>query len=221
MRVTNYFSTAPSIIDRLVRAARSHFRFVLKSQYNLTLTEIREDYFKLHVITRSCSGFEFKDENDRFKGDWVLVGVGAEFLDSLIQNDEMIGIPSDHTLMHQLRQSIIEIADENKLASVVELTRLVTRMCDELFEDFYRRHAKVHTLLDEFDKDAALAQLSLDELLALDINTLSRRQLQIVTATMLDASFDFRMSKDSHTLSEEAQHLIDFADECVYKLTRL
>lgn len=221
MKAAHKFNTDPSMVDRLMRTARSHFRFVLKSSHNLTLSQIRDDYFKLHVIRRSVAGFELADKNDRFKGDWVLVGMGAEFLNDLVRNNDMIGIPSDHALMHQLRQNIIEIVDENKLASVVELTRLVTRMCDELFEDFYRRHAKVHALLEEFDKDAALARLSLDELRALDIDTLSRRQLQIVTAVMLDASFDFRMNKDNCSLSEEAKHLINFADECVYTLTRM
>ena len=219
MRLTNYFNAAPSIIDRLVRAARSHFRFVLKSQYNLTMSEIREDYFKLRIIVRSCVSFEPKDETDRYKGSWILVEMGNDFLEQAIANDEMIGIQADHTIMHELRQSIIEIVDENKLASVVELTRLANQKCDSMFVDFYRRHSRMHQLLNEMDSDSMLAQLSIEEIMDLNIYELTRRQLQIITSVMLDETFDARMrlQRDEEVTDDEAAKL-EFVDNCLAHL---
>ena len=219
MRTTHKFNTNPSIVDRLVRTARSHLRFMLKSQYNLTMTEIRDDYFKLRVIARSCAGFELKDENDRYKGNWVLVEMGNDFLDQAIENDEMIGIPSDHTIMLELHQRIVELVNENKLASAVELTRLATQTCDELFADFYRRHSQMHELLNEMDRDTILAQLSIDEIMTLDIYELTRRQLQVITSVMLDETFDarIRLQRDETITDDEAAKL-EFVDNCLAHL---
>lgn len=219
MRTTYKFDTDPSIVDRLVRTARSHLRFVLKSKHGLTMSEIREDYFKLNVIIRSCAEFELKDENDRYRGNWLLVEMGNEFLESLITNNEMIGIPADHALMDQLRQRTDEIANENKLASVVELTRLVTQACDELFTDFYRRHKRVHELLNEMDSDSMLAQLSIEEIMDLNIYELTHRQLQIITSVMLDETFDARMrlQRDEEVTDDEAAKL-EFVDNCLAHL---
>lgn len=219
MRTTHYFNTEPSIIDRLVRTARSHFRFVLKSQYNLTMSEIREDYFKLRIIVRSCVSFELKDETDRYRGNWVLVEMDNDFLEQAIENDEMIGIPADHTIMNELRQSIIEIVDENKLASVVELTRLANHKCDLMFADFYRRHSRMHQLLAEMDSDSMLAQLSIDEIMNLDIYEITNRQLQIITSVMLDETFDsrIRLLNDEDVTDDEAAKL-EFVDNCLAHL---
>lgn len=219
MRLTNYFNAAPSIIDRLVRTARSHFRFVLKSQYNLTMSEIREDYFKLRIIVRSCVSFEPKDETDRYRGNWILVEMGNDFLEQAIASDEMIGIPADHTIMHELRQSIIEIVDENKLASVVELTKLANQKCDLMFVDFYRRHSRMHHLLNEMDSDSMLAQLSIEEIMDLNIYELTHRQLQIITSVMLDETFDARMrlQRDEEVTDDEAAKL-EFVDNCLAHL---
>ena len=68
MKAVHYFNTTPSIYARMFKTALSHFRFVLKSQHGLTMTEVREDYFKLNVIMRSCAEFELKDETDRYRG---------------------------------------------------------------------------------------------------------------------------------------------------------
>lgn len=68
MKAVHYFNTTPSIYARMFKTALSHFRFVLKSQHGLTMTEIREDYFKLNVIMRSCAEFELADETDRYRG---------------------------------------------------------------------------------------------------------------------------------------------------------
>lgn len=219
MRTTYKFDTDPSIVDRLVRTARSHLRFMLKSQYNLSMTEIREDYFKLNVIMRSCAEFELTDENDRYRGNWLLVEMGNEFLESLITSNEMIGIPADHALMAQLRQRTDEIIDENKLASTVELTRLVTQACDKLFADFYRRHKRVHELLNEMDSDSMLAQLSIEEIMDLNIYELTHRQLQIITSVMLDETFDarIRLQRDEEVTDEDAAKL-EFVDNCVAHL---
>lgn len=219
MRVTNTFDTTPSIYARMFKTALSHFRFVLKSQHGLTMTEIREDYFKLNVIMRSCAEFELKDENDRCRGNWLLVEMGNEFLESLITNNEMIGIPEDHALMPQLRQRTDELIDENKLASAVELTRLVTQSCNEMFTDFYRRHKRVHELLNELDSDSMLSQLSIEEIMDLNIYELTRRQLQIITSVMLDETFDARMrlQRNEEATDDEAAKL-EFVDNCVAHL---
>lgn len=219
MRAVHHFNTAPSIVDRLVRTARSHFRFVLKSQYNLTMTEIREDYFKLRIIVRSCASFDLKNEEDRYKGNWVLVEMGNDFLDQAIENDEMIGIPADHTIMNELHQNIVEIVEQNKLASVVELTRLANQKCDLMFTDFYRRHSIMHQLLNEMDSDSMLAQLSIDEIMTLNIYELTRRQLQIITSVMLDETFDarMRMQRDETITDDEAAKL-EFVDNCLAHL---
>ena len=219
MRTTHYFNTESSIIDRLVRTARSHFRFVLKSQYNLTMSEIREDYFKLRIIVRSCVSFDLKDETDRYKGNWVLVEMGNDFLEQAIANDEMIGIPADHTIMNELRRCIIEIVDENKLASVVELTRLANHKCDLMFADFYRRHSRMHQLLKEMDNDSMLAQLSIDEIMNLNIYEITHRQLQIITSVMLDETFDsrIRLLNDEDVTDDEAAKL-EFVDNCLAHL---
>lgn len=219
MRTTYKFNTDPFIVDRLVRTARSHLRFMLKSQYNLSMTEIREDYFKLRVIVRSCDGFELKDENDRYKGDWLLVKMGNEFLDQAMQNDEMIGIPADHTIMLELHQRVVELVNENKLASAVELTRLATQTCDELFADFYRRHSRVHELLNELDRDTMLAQLSIDEIMALNIYEMTRRQLQVITSVMLYETFDarIRLQRDEEVTDDETDKL-EFVDTCLAHL---
>lgn len=212
-------NTVPSIYARMFKTALSHLRFVLKSQHGLTMTEIREDYFKLNVIMRSCTEFELTDENDRYRGNWLLVEMGNEFLESLIANNEMIGIPADHELMSQLRQRTDELIDENKLASTVELTRLVTRTCDELFADFYRRHKRVHELLNEMDSDSMLAQLSIEEIMDLNIYELTHRQLQIITSVMLDETFDARMRlrQDEEVTDGEAAKL-EFVENCVAHL---
>lgn len=219
MKAVHYFNTMSSIYARMFKTALSHFRFVLKSHYGLTMTEIREDYFKLNVIMRSCAEFELKDETDRYRGNWLLVEMGNEFLESLIANNEMIGIPEDHALMSQLRQRTDEIIDENKLASTVELTRLVTKACDELFADFYRRHKRVHELLNEIDSDSMLAQLSIEEIMDLNIYELTHRQLQIITSVMLDETFDARMRlrQDEEVTDGEAAKL-EFVDNCVAHL---
>lgn len=219
MMKVSMFNTTPSIYARMFKTALSHFRFVLKSQHGLTMTEIREDYFKLNVIMRSCTEFELKDENDRYRGNWLLVEMGNEFLDSLITNNEMIGIPADHALMTKLRQRTDEIIDENKLASTVELTRLVTQACDKLFADFYRRHKRVHELLNEMDSDSMLAQLSIEEIIDLNIYELTRRQLQIITSVMLDETFDARMKlqQDEEVTDDETAKL-EFVDDCVAHL---
>lgn len=219
MMKVSMFNTVPSIYARMFKTALSHFRFVLKSQHGLTMTEIREDYFKLNVVMRSCAEFELKDENDRYKGNWLLVEMGNEFLESLITNNEMIGIPADHALMAQLRQRTDELIDENKLASAVELTRLVTRACNEMFTDFYRRHKRVHQLLNEMDSDSMLAQLSIEEIMDLDIYELTHRQLQIITSVMLDETFDARMRlrQDEEVTDGEAAKL-EFVDNCVAHL---
>ena len=219
MKAAYKFNTTPSIYARMFKTTLSHFRFVLKSQHGLTMTEIREDYFKLNVIIRSCAEFELKDENDRHRGNWLLVEMGNEFLESLIANNEMIGIPADHELMAQLRQRTDEIIDENKLASTVELTRLVTQACNELFADFYRRHKRVHELLNEMDGDSMLAQLSIEEIMDLNIYELTHRQLQIITSVMLDETFDARMrlQRDEEVTDDEATKL-EFVDNCVAHL---
>lgn len=220
MRTTHYVNTSPSIIDRLVRTARSHFRFVLKSQYDLTMSEIREDYFKLRIIVRSCASFDLKDEEDRYKGNWVLVEMGNDFLDQAIENDEMIGIPEDHTIMNELHQNIVEIVEQNKLASVVELTRLANQKCDLMFADFHRRHSRMHQLLNEMDSDSMLAQLSIDEIMTLDIYELTHRQLQIITSVMLDETLDARMrlQRDEEVTDDEAAKL-EFVDNCLAHLS--
>ena len=203
MKAVHYFITTPAIYARMFKTALSHFRFVLKSQHGLTMTEIREDYFKLNVIMRSCAEFELKDENDRYRGNWLLVEMGNEFLESLIANNEMIGIPEDHALMSQLRQRTDEIIDENKLASVVELTRLVTKACDELFVDFYRRHKRVRQLLNEMDSDSIL----------------TRRQLQIITSVMLDETFDARMKlHQDEEITDDDTAKLEFVDNCLAHL---
>lgn len=219
MRTTYKFNTDPSIVDRLVRTARSHLRFMLKSQYNLSMTEIREDYFKLRVIVRSCAGFELKDENDHYKGDWLLAKMGNEFLDQAMQNDEMIGIPADHTIMLELHQRVVELVNENKLASAVELTRLATQTCDELFADFYRRHSRMHELLNELDRDTMLAQLSIDEIMTLNIYEMTRRQLQVITSVMLYETFDarIRLQRDEEVTDDETDKL-EFVDTCLAHL---
>ena len=219
MKAVHYFNTKPSIYARMFKTALSHFRFVLKSQHGLTMTEIREDYFKLNIIMRSCAEFELKEETDRYRGNWILVEMGNEFLESLIANNEMIGIPADHALMTQLRQRTDEIIDENKLASTVELTSLVTRACDELFADFYRRHKRVHELLNEMDSDSMLAQLSIEEIMDLNIYELTRRQLQIITSVMLDETFDARMrlQRDEEVTDDDATKL-EFVDSCIAHL---
>lgn len=219
MMKVSMFNTVPSIYARMFKTALSHFRFVLKSQHGLTMTEIREDYFKLNVIMRSCAEFELTDETDRYRGSWLLVEMGNEFLDSLITNNEMIGIPADHELMTQLRQRTDEIIDDNELASTVKLTRLVTQACDELFADFYRRHKRVHQLLNEMDSDSMLAQLSIDEIMDLNIYELTHRQLQIITSVMLDETFDARMRsrRDEEVTDDEAAKL-EFVDSCVAHL---
>ena len=219
MRTTYKFNTDPSIVDRLVRTARSHLRFMLKSQYNLSMTEIREDYFKLRVIVQSCAGFELKDENDRYKGDWLLAKMGNEFLDQAMQNDEMIGIPADHTIMLELHQRVVELVNENKLASAVELTRLATQTCDELFADFYRRHSRMHELLNELDRDTMLAQLSIDEIMTLNIYEMTRRQLQVITSVMLYETFDarIRLQRDEEVTDDETDKL-EFVDTCLAHL---
>lgn len=219
MKTVSMFNTVPSIYARMFKTALSHFRFVLKSQHGLTMAEIREDYFKLNVIMRSCTEFELTDENDRYRGNWLLVEMGNEFLESLITNNEMIGIPEDHALMSQLSQRTDEIIDENKLASTVELTRLVTQACDKLFADFYRRHKRVHELLNEMDSDSMLAQLSIEEIMDLNIYELTRRQLQIITSVMLDETFDARMRlrQDEEVTDGEAAKL-EFVDNCVAHL---
>lgn len=219
MKAVHYFSTTPSIYARMFKTALSHFRFVLKSQHGLTMTEIREDYFKLNVIMRSCAEFELKDENDRYRGNWLLVEMGNEFLESLIANNEMIGIPADHALMAQLRQRTDEIINENELASTVKLTRLVTEACDELFADFYRRHERAHELLNEMDSDSTLARLSIEEIVDLNIYELTRRQLQIITSVMLDETFNARMRlrQDEEVTDDEAAKL-EFVDNCVAHL---
>lgn len=219
MRVTNTFDTTPSIYARMFKTALSHFRFVLKSKHGLTMTEIREDYFKLNVIMRSCAEFEIADENDRYRGNWLLVEMGNEFLESLIANNEMIGIPEDHALMSQLRQRTDEIIDENKLASVVELTRLANQKCDLMFADFYRRHSRMHQLLNEMDSDSMLVQLSIEEIMDLNIYELTRRQLQIITSVMLDETFDARMrlQRDEEVTDDEAAKL-EFVDNCLAHL---
>ena len=219
MKAVHYFNTKPSIYARMFKTALSHFRFVLKSQHGLTMTEIREDYFKLNVIMRSCAEFELKDETDRYRGNWLLVEMGNEFLDSLITNNEMIGIPEDHALMSQLRRRTDEIIDENKLASVVELTSLVTRACDELFADFFRRHKRVHELLNEMDSDSMLAQLSIEEIMDLNIYELTHRQLQIITSVMLDETFDARMrlQRDEEVTDDDTAKL-EFVDNCIAHL---
>lgn len=219
MRTTYKFNTDTSIVDRLVRTARSHLRFMLKSQYNLSMTEIREDYFKLRVIVQSCAGFELKDENDRYKGDWLLAKMGNEFLDQAMQNDEMIGIPADHTIMLELHQRVVELVNENKLASAVELTRLATQTCDELFADFYRRHSRMHELLNELDRDTMLAQLSIDEIMTLNIYEMTRRQLQVITSVMLYETFDarIRLQRDEEVTDDETDKL-EFVDTCLAHL---
>lgn len=219
MRTIHYFNTAPSIVDRLVRTARSHFRFILKSQYNLTMTEIREDYFKLRIIVRSCASFDLKNEEDRYKGNWVLVEMGNDFLDQAIENDEMIGIPEDHTIMNELHQNIVEIVEQNKLASTVELTRLANQKCDLMFADFYRRHSRMHQLLNEMDSDSMLAQLSIDEIITLDIYELTHRQLQIITSVMLDETFDARMRlQRDETITDDEAAKLEFVDNCLAHL---
>ena len=131
----------------------------------------------------------------------------------------MIGIPADHALMTQLRQRTDEIIDKNKLASTAELTRLVTQVCDELFADFYRRHKRVHELLNEMDSDSMLAQLPIDEIMDLNIYELTHRQLQIITSVMLDETFDARMRlrQDEEVTDDEAAKL-EFVDDCVANL---
>ena len=219
MMKVSMFNTVPSIYARMFKTALSHFRFVLKSQHGLTMTEIREDYFKLNVIMRSCTEFELKDETDRYRGNWLLVEMGNEFLESLITNNEMIGIPEDHALMSQLRQRTDEIISENKLASAVELTRLVTQACDELFADFYRRHKRVHELLNEMDSDSMLAQLSIEEIMDLDIYELTHRQLQIITSVMLDETFDARMRlQRDETITDDEAAKLEFVDNCIAHL---
>lgn len=219
MKTVSMFDTTLSIYVRMFKTALSHFRFVLKSKHGLTMTEIREDYFKLNVIMRSCAEFEIADENDRYRGNWLLVEMGNEFLESLIANNEMIGIPEDHALMSQLRQRTDEIIDENKLASVVELTRLANQKCDLMFADFYRRHSRMHQLLNEMDSDSMLVQLSIEEIMDLNIYELTRRQLQIITSVMLDETFDARMrlQRDEEVTDDEAAKL-EFVDNCLAHL---
>lgn len=145
--------------------------------------------------------------------------MGNEFLESLIANNEMIGIPEDHALMSQLHQRIVELVNENELASTVELTRLATQTCDELFADFYRRHSRMHELLNELDRDTMLAQLSIDEIMDLNIYELTRRQLQIITSVMLDETFNARMRlrQDKEVTDDEVAKL-EFVGDCVAHL---
>ena len=64
-----------------------------------------------------------------------------------------------------------------------------------------------------------LAQLSIDEIMTLDIYELTHRQLQIITSVMLDETFDARMRlQRDETITDDEAAKLEFVDACLAHL---